>query len=173
VLRAARSPWLAIDPHGAIGDPGYEVGLHVVQPRPGQPGHTAAGAGALGGSSSSPKGLQIPEERVLAWGFVKASCLRCGAASPPMRGSAGTRRRHAARATAAVRARAAGSARRNHSRHPGANRWCSEGSGTDSENQPDLRESRLTWVRWSRCGSNEPQRATTERATHAEREPGI
>ena len=34
VLAAEREPWLAIDPHGVVGDPGYEVGALLYNPDP-------------------------------------------------------------------------------------------------------------------------------------------
>jgi streptomycin 6-kinase len=34
VLRAEREPWLAIDPHGVVGDPGFEVGAMLYNPDP-------------------------------------------------------------------------------------------------------------------------------------------
>jgi streptomycin 6-kinase len=66
VLRAEREPWLAIDPHGWVGDPGYEVGallynpfdapLSLVPPR----------------IEQVADGLGLPTDRVVAWGFVMA-----------------------------------------------------------------------------------------------------
>jgi streptomycin 6-kinase len=34
VLRAQREPWLAIDPHGLVGDPGYDCGAILYNPDP-------------------------------------------------------------------------------------------------------------------------------------------
>src|SRR5262245_10315386 len=34
ILRAAHEPWLAIDPHGILGDPGYDVGALLFNPDP-------------------------------------------------------------------------------------------------------------------------------------------
>jgi streptomycin 6-kinase len=34
ILAADREPWLAIDPHGVVGDPGYEVGALLYNPDP-------------------------------------------------------------------------------------------------------------------------------------------
>jgi streptomycin 6-kinase len=39
VLSAERAPWLAIDPKGMTGDPGYEVGPFLLNPRPGDALH--------------------------------------------------------------------------------------------------------------------------------------
>ncbi len=68
VLRAGREPWLAIDPHGLVGDPGYEVGALLYNPLgaadvvPLLPGRVRQLADGLG----------LPRERVVAWGFVQA-----------------------------------------------------------------------------------------------------
>jgi len=34
ILLATREAWLAIDPHGIVGDPGYEVGAPLFNPDP-------------------------------------------------------------------------------------------------------------------------------------------
>ncbi|GAA3347956.1 aminoglycoside phosphotransferase family protein [Amorphoplanes nipponensis] len=69
VLAARREPWLAIDPHGVLGDPGYELGAALYNP--------------IGGDEPVPRllparveqfaaGLDMPVDRVVAWGFVQA-----------------------------------------------------------------------------------------------------
>ena len=71
VLRATREPWLAIDPHGLIGDPGYEVGALLFNPEPGdRDGALTALVPARVEQLAQETGL--PPERVVAWGFVKA-----------------------------------------------------------------------------------------------------
>ncbi|MGW4943198.1 aminoglycoside phosphotransferase family protein [Actinoplanes sp. NPDC004185] len=69
VLAAAREPWLAIDPHGVLGDPGYEVGAVLYNPFGGDepvlellPARVEQFADGLG----------MPVDRVVAWGFVQA-----------------------------------------------------------------------------------------------------
>jgi streptomycin 6-kinase len=69
VLAAAREPWLAIDPHGVLGDPGYEVGAALYNPFDGDepvlkllPARVEQFADGLG----------MPVGRVVAWGFVQA-----------------------------------------------------------------------------------------------------
>jgi streptomycin 6-kinase len=71
VLRATREPWLAIDPHGYVGDPGYDVGCMLYNPDPQRrdedllrlvPARIEHLAGAL----------PMPVERVIGWGFVQA-----------------------------------------------------------------------------------------------------
>jgi streptomycin 6-kinase len=71
ILRATREPWLAIDPHGIVGDPGYEVGALLYNPDP------ADRDGALTALVPSrveqlAHELAMPLDRVVAWGFVKA-----------------------------------------------------------------------------------------------------
>jgi len=68
VLAAGREPWLAIDPHGLLGDPGYEVGAVLYNPFDGDepvldllPARVEQFADGLG----------MPIERVIAWGFVQ------------------------------------------------------------------------------------------------------
>jgi streptomycin 6-kinase len=71
VLTAGREPWLAIDPHGVIGDPGYEVGALLYNPDP-----TGADDTVLdllpARIEQLADGLDMPVERVIAWGFVQA-----------------------------------------------------------------------------------------------------
>lgn len=71
VLRATREPWLAIDPHGVLGDPGYELGATLYNPRP---THRDPELLALVGAriEQLAEGLVMAPERVAAWGFVKA-----------------------------------------------------------------------------------------------------
>jgi streptomycin 6-kinase len=71
VLRSHREPWLAIDPHGVAGDPGYEVGAMLYNPDPGRrdPELLALVPSRV---EQLADGLGLPVERVRAWGFVQA-----------------------------------------------------------------------------------------------------
>lgn len=71
VLRARREPWLAIDPHGLVGDPGYDVGALLYNPEPPRrdPALTALVPARIEQLAAE---LAMPRERVVAWGFVKA-----------------------------------------------------------------------------------------------------
>jgi len=71
ILRASREPWLAIDPHGLVGDPGYEVGslLFNPDPRDRDPALTALVPSRVEQLADE---LRMPVGRVIAWGFVKA-----------------------------------------------------------------------------------------------------
>jgi streptomycin 6-kinase len=71
ILRATREPWLAIDPHGLVGDPGYETASLLFNPDPHDrdPARTALVPARVEQLADE---LSIPEDRVVAWGFVKA-----------------------------------------------------------------------------------------------------
>ncbi|MEV4518383.1 aminoglycoside phosphotransferase family protein [Dactylosporangium sp. NPDC049525] len=71
VLRGTREPWLAIDPHGLVGDPGYEVGSILFNPflDDRDPALTALVPARLRQLSAA---LGEPVDRLAAWGFVKA-----------------------------------------------------------------------------------------------------
>jgi streptomycin 6-kinase len=71
VLRGTREPWLAIDPHGLVGDPGYEVGSILFNPSPDDrdPALTALVPARLRQLSAA---LGEPADRLGDWGFVKA-----------------------------------------------------------------------------------------------------
>ena len=71
ILRATREPWLAIDPHGLVGDPGYETASLLYNPDPDDrdPALTALVPARVEQLADE---LAMPVERVVAWGFVKA-----------------------------------------------------------------------------------------------------
>ncbi|MFC4064908.1 aminoglycoside phosphotransferase family protein [Actinoplanes subglobosus] len=71
VLAAEREPWLAIDPHGVIGDPGYEIGALLYNPDPYAPHEPVLNA-AEARIEQLADGLGMPVDRVVAWGFVQA-----------------------------------------------------------------------------------------------------
>lgn len=70
VLRSHREPWLAIDPHGVVGDRGYEVGAMLYNPDPDRrdPALLALVPSRV---EQLADGLALPIERVRAWGFVQ------------------------------------------------------------------------------------------------------
>ncbi|GID53323.1 hydroxyurea phosphotransferase [Actinoplanes couchii] len=70
VLSAERESWLAIDPHGVVGDPGYEVGALLYNPDPSGTDDTVLDL-AMARVEQLADGLGMPVERVLAWGFVQ------------------------------------------------------------------------------------------------------
>jgi streptomycin 6-kinase len=71
ILRATREPWLAIDPHGLVGDPGYEVGSLLYNPDPDNRDETLTALAPARAEQLADE-LAMPIDRVLAWGFVKA-----------------------------------------------------------------------------------------------------
>jgi streptomycin 6-kinase len=71
VLADDREQWLAIDPHGAVGDPGYDVGALLYNPDPASRDSTVPGL-LFTRIEQLADGLGMPLERVVAWGFVQA-----------------------------------------------------------------------------------------------------
>jgi streptomycin 6-kinase len=71
LLRATREPWLAIDPRGLLGDPGYEVGALLFNPDP-DDRDAALTALVPARVEQLAAELAMPVDRVVAWGFVKA-----------------------------------------------------------------------------------------------------
>lgn len=71
ILSATREPWLAIDPHGAVGDPGYDIGALLENPDPHRRDDELL-ALVPARLEQLADGLGQPAERVVAWGFVKA-----------------------------------------------------------------------------------------------------
>jgi streptomycin 6-kinase len=69
VLRAAREPWLAIDPHGVVGDPGYDCGAMLYNPEPWRREDDLL-ALVPARIEQLADGFGLPIDRVVAWGFV-------------------------------------------------------------------------------------------------------
>jgi len=71
LLSATREPWLAIDPHGVVGDPGYDVGALVYNPDPDRRDDRLLSL-VPARIEQLADGLRTPVERVVSWAFVKA-----------------------------------------------------------------------------------------------------
>ena len=71
ILRATREPWLAIDPHGIVGDPGYEVGALLFNPDPDNRDEELTALVPSRVEQLADQ-LAMPVDRVRAWGFVRA-----------------------------------------------------------------------------------------------------
>ncbi|MFI0371209.1 aminoglycoside phosphotransferase family protein [Actinomadura sp. 1N219] len=71
VLQATREPWLAIDPHGYVGDRGYEAGALLYNPDPDDRDEDLLKL-VPARIEQLADGLSLPRERVEAWGFVTA-----------------------------------------------------------------------------------------------------
>ena len=69
VLRAVREPWLAIDPHGVVGDPGYDCGAMLYNPQPWRREDDLL-ALVPARIEQLADGFGLPVDRVVAWGFV-------------------------------------------------------------------------------------------------------
>lgn len=85
VLQATREPWLAIDPKGLVGDPGYEVGALLYNPWPDRRDSELL-ALVPARTEQLAAGLAMPLDRVVAWGFVQAvlsEVWRCGSGMAP------------------------------------------------------------------------------------------
>jgi streptomycin 6-kinase len=85
VLRAEREGWLAVDPHGLVGDPGYDVGAWLYNPL--APCHQDGALLALVPRrvEQLADGLGQPLERVAGWGFVQAVLSAVWTASTGLR----------------------------------------------------------------------------------------
>ena len=72
VLRSDREGWLAIDPSGVHGDPGFEAGAMLYNPDPER--HDDALLGLVPARVEQlADGLGQPLDRIVAWGFVMAA----------------------------------------------------------------------------------------------------
>jgi streptomycin 6-kinase len=71
ILRSDRDGWLAIDPHGVRGDPGYDIGALLYNPGP-DDRDEALTALVPARVEQLAEALAMPVDRVVAWGFVKA-----------------------------------------------------------------------------------------------------
>lgn len=69
VIRARREPWLAIDPHGFVGDPGYDCGAMLYNPWPDRREDDLL-ALVPRRVEQLADGFGLPAGRVVAWGFV-------------------------------------------------------------------------------------------------------
>ncbi len=70
ILRSQREPWLAIDPHGLIGDPGFEIGAMLYNPMTFDSEQLVRLLPSRLEQLCDLTGLET--ERVVAWGFVMA-----------------------------------------------------------------------------------------------------
>jgi streptomycin 6-kinase len=66
ILAAQREPWLALDPKGVAGEPAYEVGALMRNPRP-QPAPILARRASI-----LAEVLEVDRSRILAWSFAQA-----------------------------------------------------------------------------------------------------
>jgi streptomycin 6-kinase len=88
MLRATREPWLAIDPHGYVGDPAFECGPMLYNPDPPRRDNALL-ALVPARIEQFADGPATPVERVVAWGFVMGVLSEVWTASSG--GAVGTR----------------------------------------------------------------------------------
>jgi streptomycin 6-kinase len=69
IVRAQRQEWLAIDPHGAAGDPGFDTGALLYNPDPDRVSAELLGL-VPARIEQLADGLEMPVGRVTSWGFV-------------------------------------------------------------------------------------------------------
>ena len=79
LLTAEREPWLAIDPHGTIGDPGYEVGPFLLNPWP-QDGAPKSAQLLARRLDIFTEELAYDRERLRLWGVAHAVLSACWSA---------------------------------------------------------------------------------------------
>ncbi|MGI8927663.1 MAG: aminoglycoside phosphotransferase family protein [Tepidiformaceae bacterium] len=72
ILAAGRQPWLAIDPKGVTGEPAYEAGALLRNPRPGLLSAPGARATLARRSALLSEELGIDRERLRGWSFAQA-----------------------------------------------------------------------------------------------------
>jgi streptomycin 6-kinase len=71
ILRSDREGWLAIDPFGVWGDPGFEAGAMLYNPDPERHDDRLLGL-VPARIEQLADGLRLPIDRIVAWGFVMA-----------------------------------------------------------------------------------------------------
>lgn len=72
ILAAERSPWLAIDPKGVVGDPAYEAGALLRNPLPELLAASNPGRKTSRRLDQLEAELGLDSSRLAAWGFVQA-----------------------------------------------------------------------------------------------------
>ncbi len=70
MLQAGREPWLAIDPHGLVGDPGFDVGPMLYNPMTRDGEQLCRSLPARLEQLAELPGVGM--DRARAWGFVMA-----------------------------------------------------------------------------------------------------
>jgi len=72
IVAAQRAPWLAIDPKGVVGDPGYETGALMNNPYGRMETWIAPGRQFARRADILAERLRYPRERILAWTYTQA-----------------------------------------------------------------------------------------------------
>ena len=77
IVSALRAPWLAIDPKGVVGDPGYESGALMNNPYGRMETWTVPARHFVRRAAILAERLEYPRERILAWSFTQAILSAC------------------------------------------------------------------------------------------------
>ncbi|MGZ6387830.1 MAG: aminoglycoside phosphotransferase family protein [Ktedonobacterales bacterium] len=77
IVSAQRVPWLAIDPKGLVGDPGFETGALMNNPYGRMETWTAPARQFARRADILAERLGYPRERILAWSFTQAILSAC------------------------------------------------------------------------------------------------
>jgi streptomycin 6-kinase len=72
IVAAQRAPWLAIDPKGLVGDPGYETGALMNNPYGRMETWTAPARQFARRAEILAERLGYPRERIVAWSYTQA-----------------------------------------------------------------------------------------------------
>lgn len=72
IVTAERAPWLAIDPKGIVGDPGFETGALMNNPYGRMETWTAPARQFVRRADILAERLRYPRERILAWSYTQA-----------------------------------------------------------------------------------------------------
>jgi streptomycin 6-kinase len=77
IVSAERAPWLAIDPKGMVGDPGFETAAFMNNPARRMESWSAPAQYLLRRADILAERLEYPRERILAWSFTQAVLSVC------------------------------------------------------------------------------------------------
>jgi streptomycin 6-kinase len=86
ILSATREAWLAIDPKGMSGDPGYDVGVFMYNPGAGQDGAGRSPAMLRRRLDILAEELDYDRNRLRDWGIVAAVLSACWSAEESSEG---------------------------------------------------------------------------------------
>jgi streptomycin 6-kinase len=77
IVSAERAPWLAIDPKGVVGDPGFDTGALMNNPYGRMETWTAPARHFSRRADILAERLAYPRERILAWSYTQAVLSAC------------------------------------------------------------------------------------------------
>jgi streptomycin 6-kinase len=77
IVSAERAPWLAIDPKGIVGDPGFETAAFMNNPLGRMESWSDPARYFLRRADILAERLEYPRERILGWTFIQAILSVC------------------------------------------------------------------------------------------------